>query len=257
MLKPEIIYQDDQLLVINKPPGLVVNRAESVEGKTVQDWMEATFPELFDLGGNTNSDDLALFKGRSGIAHRLDKDTSGVMLLAKTPLALLELMRQFKAREVGKTYLALIHGKLEPREGFWRLPLSRDTHNRHRFNIAPEGKVALTHYKVASHFKLPGNKYPGYEAGFSLVELYPKTGRTHQLRVHLSHLKHPILGDIHYVGRKRAKKDREWIGRQLLHAQNISLKHPGTGKPVSFSAPLPQDFTDTLKKLEPVDAPGL
>lgn len=230
MNQPQIIYQDKQILVINKPAGMVANRAESVKTETVQDWVEGVVP----LPKNVDE----IFKSRSGLAHRLDKDTSGVMLIAKTPEALMELMRQFKDREVEKTYLALVHGKLDPKEGNITLPLGRMQGGRHKFGVDLSGKVSKTSYKVKKHYQ-----------GYSLVELYPKTGRTHQIRVVLKHLGHPIVGDTKYVGRKRAKTDSLWCKRQFLHAAKITFAHPKTKKRVTFEAELAEDLKTAKKKL--------
>ena len=240
-----IIYEDDDLIVINKPPGIVVNRAESVKEATVQDWAASrlSLPRKRESGSSTGSptgpgmtterDD---FFDRAGIVHRTDKETSGLLLIAKTPPAFRELQRQFKEKMVKKTYLAIIHGKLVPPEGEIRAPVGRLPWNRERFGIVPGGRDAITKYKV---IKLLND--------ISLVELYPETGRTHQIRVHLKYLNHPIIGDYLYAGRKTAREDRLWAPRVMLHAAKIAFEHPTSGKMVAFAAPMPDDMKRITK----------
>jgi|SRR3989344_1236156 len=213
-----ILFEDDWLVVINKPPGLVVNRAQSVKEKTVEDW--ARLRQGF--GGQ------ALDRG--GIVHRIDKETSGILLIAKTPEAFSDLQRQFKERLVKKTYLALVHGNLVPPEGEIRAPVGRLPWNPKRFGIVPEGKDAVTKYKVVRD---------------NLVELYPETGRTHQIRVHLKYINHPIIGDYLYAGRKTARDDRILFKRVMLHAWKISFVHPKNNKVISLEAPIPGDMMIT------------
>ena len=207
-----ILYEDDSLLVINKPSGIVVNRAQSVKVETVEDWAMNTRSIRID---------------RAGIVHRIDKETSGILLIAKTPEAFIELQRQFKERIVKKTYLALIHGKLVPPEGEIRAPIGRLPWNPKRFGIVPEGKEAVTKYKVVKN---------------NLVELYPETGRTHQIRVHLKYINHPIVGDYLYAGRKTARDDRKLVGRVMLHAWKLTFMHPQTQKSLEIVSPIPDDM---------------
>ncbi len=216
-----VLFEDDVLLVVNKPPGIVVNRAESVKGETVQDWVEQTYHLFID--------------NRAGIVHRIDKETSGILLIAKTLPAFTELQRQFKERLIHKTYLAIVHGKLVPDEGEIRAPVGRLPWNRERFGIVPGGKEAVTKYKVLRHLK-----------EFSLVELYPETGRTHQIRVHLKYINHPILGDYLYAGRKTARDDRTWAKRVMLHAWKLACTHPATGKKLAFEAQIPDDMNTII-----------
>lgn len=211
-----ILYEDDQLLIINKPPGIVVNRAQSVKEETVQDWVE---------------EKLNLQIDRAGIVHRIDKETSGILLIAKTPESFLELQRQFKEREVKKTYLALVHGKLVPEEGEIRAPVGRLPWNPERFGVVPGGKEAMTRYKVYKYYN-----------DYTVVELYPETGRTHQIRVHLKYINHPIVGDYLYAGRKTSRDDRVWAPRVMLHAWKISFIHPVTGKTLALEALIPDDM---------------
>jgi len=211
-----ILYEDNFLLVINKPPGVVVNNAESVKGETVQDWAAA---RIDATQSETPSEDEKAFYERAGIVHRIDKETSGCLLIAKTIPVFVELQRQFKEREVKKTYLAIVHGKLVPEEGEIRAPVGRLPWNRERFGIVPGGKEAVTKYKVIR----TGNSH---KTDISLVELYPETGRTHQIRVHVKYINHPIVGDWQYAGRKTARNDRVWRPRGRRHAWKVEFAHP-------------------------------
>lgn len=232
---------------------MVVNRAESVVGETVQDWVEKNVkihPQRdtvlsksefasarigFDIGR------LGFYQ-RNGIVHRIDKETSGVLLVAKTPEAFAELQRQFKGREVKKTYLALVHGRMELASGVINAPVGRLPWNRERFGVLPGGRGAVTSYKAI--------KLLSYEADdYSLVEFYPKTGRTHQIRVHAKYLHHPLVGDSFYAGRKTARRDRQWCPRLFLHAAKISFTHPVTRERVVVESSLPSDLAGALNTL--------
>lgn len=251
-LEQSIIFEDNSLIVMNKPAGWVVNRADTYEGLTVQEWAEEKFAistfkfsKADEVEGEYGSP-KEIFTKRGGIVHRLDKDTSGILLLAKNPQVLIELLRQFREREVEKTYVALVHGKLSPNEGTIRLPMDRSRDDRKKFAISAGGRLSETQYKVLDLF--PGlpkgiseKKGKSYQ-GFTLVELKPKTGRTHQIRVHMSALKHPIVGDQTYAGRKRIDIDVEWCPRQFLHAKEIIFSHPLTKTQVTFEAPLADDL---------------
>ena len=192
MVDPKILAETEDYLVIDKPAGWVVNTAESVTGLTIQEWSGA-YP-----------------------VHRLDKDTSGVLLIAKNEPALAEFQRQFKQRLTKKTYEALLHGRLEPKDGAINLPVGRSKLNRHKFCVRVDGKQALTFWRVKK-----------YLDGYTEVELFPKTGRTHQLRVHMSHLKHPIVGDAIYLNAKKLKSDLEWCGGLRLRAKKLCFEYKG------------------------------
>lgn len=211
-----ILYEDDSLIVINKPSGIVVNRAQSVKEETIEDWAMNTRSIRID---------------RAGIVHRIDKETSGILLIAKTPEVFIELQRQFKERIVKKTYLAFVHGKLVPEEGEIRAPVGRLPWNPERFGIVPEGKEAFTKYKVLRSWD-----------DKSFVELYPETGRTHQIRVHLKYINHPIVGDYLYAGRKTARDDRKLVPRVMLHAWKLTFVHPTNGGELAVEAPIPDDM---------------
>ena len=234
-----ILFEDDALLAVNKPPGIVVNNAESVKGETVQDWMSARVP--FDITKKT--DDTKDFFDRAGIVHRIDKETSGILLIAKTPEAFVELQRQFKERIIHKTYLAITHGALVPETGEIRAPVARLPWNRERFGIVPGGKDSVTKYKVVKQFeRIRGKQTEKY----SLVELYPETGRTHQIRVHLKYVNHPVVGDYLYAGRKTARDDRTWAPRVMLHAWKLVCVHPVTKNELAIEAEIPDDMNTII-----------
>lgn len=231
-----ILYEDESLLVINKPPGVVVNNAQSVVGETVQDWAHFHLGLLDAEMPSANPDD---FLARAGIVHRIDKETSGCLVIAKHAEVFSALQQQFKGRTVKKTYVAIVHGKLVPESGEIRAPVGRLPWNRERFGILPGGKDAVTIYKVAKIGTSHG-------IDISLVALYPETGRTHQIRVHLKYIHHPIVGDWQYAGRKTARDDREWAPRVMLHAWKISLTHPVSGESLAIEAPVPDDMSSII-----------
>ncbi len=251
-MKIRILYQDGDLTVIDKPAGVTVNRADTVGEGTVQDWAEKKilndkYRILNEKINSVKKDNsvfsiqYSVFHSRSGIVHRLDKETSGCLIIAKTPAAFAELQRQFKDREVKKEYLALVHGKVEPSSGAIRVPLSRSRLDRQKFTVSSGGRMAETSYEVISYYSLLLTPY-------SLLRLFPKTGRTHQIRVHLKYFGHPIVADAKYGG-KRAAADRPWCPRMFLHAAKITFIHPLSGKSLSIEAPLPADLckvSDTL-----------
>lgn len=230
-LTPKVIFEDNSILVLDKPSGLVVNRAETTKELTVQDWLEG-YLKLKDRG----------IGERAGIVHRLDKETSGLLLVAKTQAAFENLQGQFKQRRVKKKYLALVHGKVEPKQGIIKAPISRSPFNRKKFGVFLGGREAETKYKVLSI------KYKG-ENFYNLLELEPKTGRTHQIRIHLKHINYPVVGDELYAGRKTARQDRYWCPRQFLHASFLCFIHPEGGQKIVFISPLPEDLKQALSKL--------
>lgn len=225
---PKVIYEDEVMLVVDKPAGMVVNRAETVKEETVQDWVEE---KLHPRG-----------VPRSGIVHRLDKDTSGVLVIGKTASACELLKRQFKDRRVTKGYLALVHGRVEPRAGDIAVPVGRSRRDRHKFAVKIDGRPAETGYEVDSYWQDKDG------LNYTLLRLQPKTGRTHQLRVHLAYLGHPLVADDRYGGEKQARRDRQWCPRQWLHAGGLKLTHPQGGAR-QWESPLPRDLAGALRKL--------
>jgi 23S rRNA pseudouridine1911/1915/1917 synthase len=233
-----ILFENERLLAINKPPGIVVNRAESVKGETVQDWAET---KINSSQVTVHTEQEQEFVNRAGIVHRIDKETSGILLIAKTPDAFIELQRQFKERLIKKTYLAIVHGELKPQEGEVRAPVGRLPWNKERFGIVPGGKDSVTHYAVLR----TGVAKPNGEK-ITLVELHPETGRTHQIRVHMKYINHPILGDYLYAGRKTSRDDREWAPRVMLHAWKLICLDPATAAPIEIVAQIPDDMNSII-----------
>ncbi len=240
-MNPQILFEDDVMLAINKPPGIVVNRAESVKGETVQEWAEE---KVHSSQFIVHSEQEQEFVNRAGIVHRIDKETSGILLIAKTSESFVELQRQFKERIVKKTYLAIVHGELKPEKGEIRAPVGRLPWNRERFGIVPGGKESVTRYTVRKLFTKDGTP-------FSFVELYPETGRTHQIRVHMKYLNHPLLGDYLYAGRKTSRNDRTWATRVMLHAWKLVCMHPTTGVAIEIIAPIPDDISSICNACHP------
>ncbi|MCS7092223.1 MAG: RluA family pseudouridine synthase [Patescibacteria group bacterium] len=233
MLTPEIIFEDACLLVILKPAGWVVNDAKTVKTTfVVQNWLSKNFK--YPLIGN--------YEYRNGIVHRLDKETSGILLVAKDKEAFDNLQSQFKNRSVKKTYLALLHGEPKKPKGTIDVPVGRLPWNRERFGVYPGGRQALSDYEVIRVYAKENEKY-------SLTKFYPKTGRTHQIRVHAKYLGNPIFSDEFYAGRKTARKDRKFCPRLFLHASEIVFSHPRSGEKLTFSSNLPSDLQEALKNL--------
>jgi len=226
-----VIFEDDYLLLIDKPSGLTVNKSETTRGDTIQDWAV----QNIDLSDSKNISRDSDFYKRVGIVHRLDKETSGLLLIAKNPGVFADLQEQFQKRKVKKTYYALVHGEIKPDEGQIRVPIARLPWNRFRFGVMPMGRQSVTRYRLIKSFML-GNQQ------ISLVSLFPQTGRTHQIRVHMSYIGHPVVGDSLYSGRKKSISDRKNVGRLMLHAAKIEFTHPVTLNFVAFTAPIPDDM---------------
>lgn len=233
---PVKIFEDKSLLILNKPAGWIVNNSETTAKQpVVEKWLEKKHYPL------SNRKDY-----RSGIVHRIDKATSGILIVAKTKRAFKNIQAQFKKRIVKKKYTALLRGKLVPQEGEVNVPMGRLPWNRKRFGILIGGKNSKTKYKVLKYLK-KGDDF------FSLAEFYPETGRTHQIRVHAKYLGHPIISDEFYGGRKMSRKDKEWCGRLFLHASEISFIHPRKHSLVSFKVKLPRYLKVCLSKLQEVE----
>jgi 23S rRNA pseudouridine1911/1915/1917 synthase len=229
---PEIIFEDDSLFVVNKPAGWITDSSNTTTNQPViQKWISENFEyEVNNL------------EHRNGIVHRLDKETSGVLLVAKSVNAYIELQRQFKERLVHKKYIALVHGKVEQSEGVINEPVGRLPWRRDRFGVLAGGREAVTKYEVSANYTLDANIY-------TLLMLMPQTGRTHQIRIHMKHIGHPLVSDEFYAGRKTSRHDRWWCSRLFLHAGEISFIHPATKKKIDFKSELPQDLHDALEKL--------
>lgn len=239
-MKISILFENDDLLVIDKPFGLVVNNADTVTGETVQDWMKKNY-EFRIMNYELNKD----FYDRNGIVHRLDKETSGCLIIAKNPESFIALQSFFKDRLVKKTYLALVHGIVVSKQGSINVPIARLPWNRERFGVVPGGKEALTEFEVEKYYTDSTKAKK-----FTLLQLFPKTGRTHQIRVHLKYLGYPIVGDYLYAGRKQQASDRKWCSRVFLHAQKIVFPYPkNSDKTISVESPLPEDLNSILNQL--------
>ncbi len=245
----KVIFQDDDLLVLDKPAGLVVDKSNTQQADTLEDILKKDF-------------NIKLKRG--GIVHRLDKDTSGVILVAKTQVALENLQAQFKERKTKKEYLALVHGFVESL-GKVEGNIGRNPIKRGKFTVLDEGKEAVTEYRLVKHLtmdnghltntfsdlnkiqmrKLERMKYNE----FTLLRCFPKTGRTHQIRVHLKYINHPIVSDEIYGGKKIVRLDHRWCLRQFLHAAKIGFYHPVSGNWTEVESELPEDLKEALNKL--------
>jgi 23S rRNA pseudouridine1911/1915/1917 synthase len=271
-MTPDILFEDQDILVLNKPAGLVVNQAETAPVGTLQAWCaeqpwQSVWPTDWatlvpaDFESTYGTPEV-IFASRQGVVHRLDKDTSGVLILAKHPGSLVALLAEFRERRVSKSYVALLHGQLKVLEETISAPISRGTKDRQRFVVDPAGRSATTQYKVEQLYAdlnwsaVAGDKQfvtaakRAYQ-GFSLVECWPLTGRTHQIRVHFNYLHHPLVGDALYLGRKRARLDYVWAPRQCLHAKQLEIQHPRNREKITTSAPLAEDLQQVLSLLTP------
>lgn len=242
----KIIYEDEDILVIDKPSGITVNKADTTRGEiTVQDWSEkylsiSRVPQVAQVSRGKEviaRDARDTFFDRAGIVHRLDKETSGILLIAKSPDAFEDLQRQFKERVIKKTYIAFVHGKVVPESGEINVPVGRLPWNRKQFGVVADGREAVTRYKV-----LDSKYFETHKEHLTLLELYPETGRTHQIRVHLKYIGHPIFADFLYAGRKTSRDDRKKLSRVFLHAAKITFIHPTTNKSMTVESKLPSEL---------------
>ena len=222
-----VIYEDNDIIVINKPKGMVVHPANgNPDGTLVNAVMNKCKDSLSGIGGEI----------RPGIVHRLDKDTSGAIIVAKNDKAHIALSEQLKNHEVKKTYLALVRGIITENEATINMPIARSKKDRKKMDVDKNGKEAITHFKVLGRYK---NKY-------TLLQINLETGRTHQIRVHLSHIGYPIIGDEVYSNGKN-----EWnVSGQCLHAWKLEFNHPITGKKISLEAEIPEYLKNIIKELE-------
>jgi 23S rRNA pseudouridine1911/1915/1917 synthase len=235
----DIVYEDPSIIVVNKAPGLVVHPAAGVPSGTLANALAFHFEQLSQSAGTV----------RPGIVHRLDRDTSGLMVVAKTDDAHEKLADQFRAREVFKSYLAFVHGRVSPERGRIEQPIARDPRNRARMAIVRGGRPALSLFKVNRTFER-----------FTLLDVEIKTGRTHQIRVHLAAIKHPVVGDKTYGGGRentiaspKLRAALRTLDRQFLHAAHLGFRHPATGDSMRFSAPLPADLESLLNVVQAID----
>jgi 23S rRNA pseudouridine1911/1915/1917 synthase len=232
----DVVYEDDELIVVNKPAGIVVHPAAGVMSGTLANALAFHFRQLSTAGGAV----------RPGIVHRLDKGTSGLMVVAKTEAAHEDLADQFRDREIFKSYVALVHGQVEKRTGQIDQPIARDRGNRTRMAVVRGGRPSLSIYRVRKRFER-----------FTLLNVELKTGRTHQIRVHLAWLKHPVVGDEAYgTGRDKTIPDQQLraeianLGRQFLHAEQLGFRHPKTKEEMRFTVPIPPELQAVLDKIK-------
>lgn len=248
-LEVKILYENDSILVFDKPAGLTVNKAESQKDNvTLQDIVAEKYPSIYIVHPDLVTPETKDFYSRSGLVHRLDKDTSGIIIVAKNPQIFSQIQSQFKDRSIVKKYLALVIGRIKDmqigEEFEINAPIKRGVRNREKFTIARDGRESETHFKVLDFYE-DSITYEKY----TLVECTPKTGRTHQIRVHLAALGHPVLGDSLYSGKKRYKKLEETLGRQFLHAFYIKFYDESKNEMVELSSPLPKDLHSVLESL--------
>jgi 23S rRNA pseudouridine1911/1915/1917 synthase len=229
----DIVFEDDHLLVLNKPPGLVVHPGAGNWSGTLLNALLYRFPELQSIP-------------RAGIVHRLDKQTSGLMVVARTLQAHKSLVDALQLRDVSREYIALVEGKLIA-GGCVEEPIGRHPVERKRMAVRENGKPAVTHYRINKRYQ-----------SHTLLDVKLETGRTHQIRVHMAHIHHSIVGDPVYGNRRRVPKGMKeadllalrGFRRQALHAKRLGLVHPGSGEAVSWEAPIPDDYTELLSMLE-------
>lgn len=228
----EILYEDKDIIVVNKTKGMVVHPANgNLDGTLVNAVMAICKDSLSGIGGEI----------RPGIVHRLDKDTSGAIIVAKNDKAHINLSEQIKNHQVEKTYIALVKGFVKENEATINMPIGRSTKDRKKMAVNKNGKNAVTHFKVIERFR-----------NYTLLEVKIETGRTHQIRVHLSEIGYPIVGDTVYSNGKN-----EWnIEGQCLHAKSLKFKHPITGKEMFIEAPLPEYFKNVILELKKRETNG-
>lgn len=233
----KIIYEDDDLVVVDKPAGLVVHPGAGIERGTLANALVYHFNELSGAAGRV----------RPGIVHRIDKETSGLLAVAKNDAAHEKLSDQFRDRQVFKLYVALVYGRLSRARGEIEARIGRGSHNRTRMAVlrGGAGRAAHTVFEVEDRFD-----------EFTLVKVLIKTGRTHQIRVHMAHIGHPVVGDATYGGGREnmvrdayARQQVRALGRHFLHAAQLGFTHPRTGERLEFSSPLPPDLADLLAKV--------
>jgi len=236
----DIIYEDELIVVVNKSPGMVTHPAPGHSSGTLVNALLAHCSNLSGIGGVI----------RPGIVHRLDAGTSGLLVVAKNDVAHISLSRQIMERKMKRRYVAVVWGELKSHEGVIDAPIGRSKRDRKKMAVVADGRRAITHYSVIDTFP-----------PFQYIKLSLETGRTHQIRVHLSHIGHPVFGDPQYGGRRlrkgkltkeefeRATEALKIIERQALHAISLEFLHPGSGKAMNFEAPMPEDFRKLLEYL--------
>ena len=230
-LKPQrmdldVIFEDNDIIIVNKEKGIVVHPGNgNPDGTLANAILERCKDSLSGIGGTI----------RPGIVHRIDKDTSGLVIIAKNDNAHIKISKQIQDRKVSKTYIALVRGIIKENEATINMPIGRSTKDRKKMAVTKNGKEAITHFKVLKRYE-----------GFTLLEVKIETGRTHQIRVHMAEIGYPIVGDEVYSNGKNPFN----VKGQMLHAAKLEFIHPTTDKNVTFEAPLPEYFQEILKRLE-------
>ena len=222
----EVVYEDKDIIVVNKPKGMVVHPANgNPDGTLVNAIMAMCKGSLSGIGGEI----------RPGIVHRLDKDTSGLLIVAKNDLAHINMSNQIKDRQVKKIYIALVKGNINENEATINMPIGRSTKDRKKMAVRKDGKEAVTHFKVLKRYK-----------NYTLLEVKIDTGRTHQIRVHMAEIGHPVVGDMVYS----KGKNEFGVEGQMLHAKSLDFKHPITGKEMHLESKLPKNFEKLIAKVD-------
>ena len=222
----EVVYEDNDIIVVNKPKGMVVHPANgNPDGTLVNAIMAMCKGSLSGIGGEI----------RPGIVHRLDKDTSGLLIVAKNDLTHINMSNQIKDRQVKKIYIALVKGNINENEATINMPIGRSTKDRKKMAVRKDGKEAITHFKVLKRYK-----------NYTLLEVKIDTGRTHQIRVHMAEIGHPVVGDMVYS----KGKNEFGVEGQMLHSKSLDFKHPITGREMHLEAKLPEYFEEVLEKLD-------
>ncbi|OGF99163.1 hypothetical protein A2Y99_04960 [Candidatus Gottesmanbacteria bacterium RBG_13_37_7] len=236
-----ILYEDNDIIVIDKPPNVAVNRSNNEKGFTIQDWAE----KKLNLSRSDGETIFNNFFNRGGIIHRLDKFTSGILLIAKNCKSFEFFQSQFAKRLVVKKYQTLVHDKVIPKEGIINVPVGRLPWNRRKFGVLPNGNPAKTSYSVISY-------YSNQKTIYSFLEVIPHSGRTHQIRIHLKHIGHPIVSDNLYAGRNFFISDKRFSPRLFLHACYIKIrKIMPPNEYYEITSPLYPDLAGVLKQLNP------
>lgn len=282
--KLNIIFEDEQVLVVDKPAGVVVNRSQTIKGPTLQDELSEYFKLTLPQGSDPN------IGGRAGIVHRLDRETSGLLVVAKTQEAFENLQRQFAQRTVKKEYLALVHGKVKESQGVVESKIGR-VGRFGKFGVVESGRSASTDFGVVEYYRFNKGRFnqliysssdpptggesrsflkvssrqartgitrsrinylKNHAVGYTLLRLFPKTGRTHQIRVHAKSIGHPIVSDLIYCPRKLVKFDLLWCPRLFLHARLLEFTHPTTFDKLTFKSNLPKDLENAMLNLNQI-----
>jgi len=225
----KIIFEDENLLIIDKPIGLVVNRSNTYKDTTLQDIVEKIYPELFEKATDEE------FISRSGVVHRLDKDTSGIIVIAKNVDAFYFLQRQFKERKTYKEYIVVAHGDIKDEIVEIEAPLGRSPRSPLKMAVVSSGKQAFTKIEREKVVEIEGSFY-------TFAKVFLKTGRTHQIRVHLNAINHPVAGDQVYCAKNLLERDLAIFGRMMLHARFLGFMNPTSQKFQRFESPLPKEF---------------